>query len=136
MVHPATSVLSDTDLLGFCSLSHKADFADFTALATETLASAKRTPSLMGEPERDDVLYTTSIPWVSFTSFAHPMHIHPTDSVPRMAWGKRFEESGRLKMPLSVQGHHASMDGVHMGRYYEQVQEYMTEPQTFLNSAV
>jgi chloramphenicol O-acetyltransferase type A len=52
-----------------------------------------------------------------------------------MAWGKRFEDSGRLKMPLSVQGHHALMDGVHMGRYYEMVQAYLAEPRLYLASA-
>jgi len=135
VVHPATSVLSDDEFLGFCSLRYTTDFDSFAAAATETLALAKQRPSLKGEPGRDDVLYTTSIPWVSFTSFAHPMHFHPADSVPRMAWGKRFQESGRLKMPLSVQGHHALMDGVHMGRYYEKVQWYLTEPRLYLASS-
>jgi len=73
---------------------------------------------------------------VSFTSFAHPTHLHPVDSVPRLAWGKRFEEGGRLKMPLSVQGHHALMDGLHMGQYYERVQEYLAEPEQALGASV
>lgn len=135
VVHPATSVLSQDDLLGFCSLRYTSDFGSFAAAATETLALAKKSPSLTSEPGRDDVLYTTSIPWVSFTSFAHPMHFHPADSIPRIAWGKRFEDRGDLKMPLSVQGHHALMDGVHMGRYYEKVQAYLAEPQLYLSSS-
>jgi chloramphenicol O-acetyltransferase len=32
--------------------------------------------------------FYTAIPWVSFTSFAHPMNLQPADSIPRFAWGK------------------------------------------------
>jgi len=44
--------------------------------------------------------FFSTIPWVSFTSFSHPMQLHPADSVPRLAWGKYFKESDILKMPL------------------------------------
>jgi chloramphenicol O-acetyltransferase type A len=67
----------------------------------------------------------TSIPWVSFTGFVHPIHMHPVDSVPRFSWGKYFTDDDRIKMPLSVQGHHALMDGFHVGRYFQQVQKYL-----------
>ena len=134
IVHPGTTVLADDDAFGFCTINFVADFPLFDAGAIETIGSAKRQPTLIEEPGRDDVLYTTGIPWVSFTSFAHPTHLHPADSIPRLAWGKRFDDGGQLKMPLSVQGHHAMMDGLHMGRYYERVQAYLYEPEKFLGS--
>ncbi len=84
---------------------------------------------------RDDYLYMTAIPWVSFTSFMHPMHLQPADSVPRFAWGKFFEEGNLLKMPLNVQAHHALMDGVHMGRFYTEVQDYLHHPDLVLGEA-
>jgi chloramphenicol O-acetyltransferase type A len=37
-----------------------------------------------------------------------------------------------LKMPLSVQGHHALMDGIHMGRYYAEVQDSLDNPDSVL----
>ena len=80
---------------------------------------------------RDDLLFMTAIPWVSFTSFMHPLKF-PVDSVPRFAWGKFFEDGESLKMPLSVQAHHAVMDGLHMGRYFELVQEYFQQPESVL----
>ena len=67
----------------------------------------------------------TCMPWVSFTSVQHPMNMHPTDSIPRFAWGKFFEENGRVKMPLGVQAHHALVDGVHVGRYFMRIQEHL-----------
>ena len=35
-------------------------------------------------------------------------------------------------MPLSVQAHHALVDGVHMGRYFEIMQAYLDQPQRII----
>jgi chloramphenicol O-acetyltransferase type A len=69
------------------------------------------------------------IPWVSFTSFMHPMHLDPPDSVPRFAWGRFYKEGKVMKMPLDVQVHHALMDGIHLGRFYSEVQNYFNDPE-------
>ena len=53
--------------------------------------------------------------------------------MPRFAWGKFFEEGGSLKMPLAVQVHHALMDGVHVGKFYARMQEYLSEPSFILD---
>lgn len=129
IVHPSTVTLSDDDRIGFCTMDYTADVHAFSRSAVEAMAASKERPSLTEGSYRDDVLYTTSIPWVSFTSFAHPTHLHPADSIPRLAWGKRTVEGTREKMPLSVQGHHALMDGLHIGRYFERVQDYLDEPE-------
>ncbi|WP_428866904.1 CatA-like O-acetyltransferase [Clostridium sediminicola] len=52
--------------------------------------------------------------WVSFTSITHPIQMNPVHSVPRIAWGKYFEENGKIKLPLSVQVHHSLVDGIHV----------------------
>jgi chloramphenicol O-acetyltransferase type A len=61
-----------------------------------------------------------------------PVHLNPPDSIPRFACGKYFWESETLKMPLGVQGHHAVMDGVHMGRFYTDLKNYLNEPEVVL----
>lgn len=65
----------------------------------------------------------------------HPIDLYPVDSVPRFAWGKRFEDGTFLKMPLSVQGHHALMDGIHMGKFYAIMQDYLYHPGKVLGEA-
>ncbi len=37
-------------------------------------------------------------------------------------------------MPLSVQGHHALMDGIHMGKFYEHIEEYLDQPEEVLKN--
>jgi chloramphenicol O-acetyltransferase type A len=135
VVHPSTTILAGADLFSFCTFDYDEKFLAFAAGAAERIAYVKEHPSLQGEPGRDDLLYMTAIPWVSFTSFKHPMHLHPADSIPRFAWGKYFEEGKSLKMPLSVQGHHALMDGIHIGKFYAEVQDYLNRPGYVLGEA-
>jgi chloramphenicol O-acetyltransferase type A len=135
IVHPSTTILADEDLFSFCAFDYTEDFSLFASGATEQIAHVKEHRTLEDEPGRDDLLFMTSIPWVSFTSVMHPMHLHPADSVPRFAWGKFFQDGEFLKMPLGVQVHHALVDGVHMGRFYENVQDYLHRPDFVLGEA-
>ncbi|MBL7163856.1 MAG: chloramphenicol acetyltransferase [Anaerolineales bacterium] len=118
VVHPSITILTNDELFSFCTIPFVENFAEFITQATETIAYFKEHPTLEDEPGQDDLLFTTNLPWVSFISMMHPIHMSPADSVPRIAWGKVRDESGVLKMPLSVQGHHGLMDGLHIGRYF------------------
>lgn len=135
LVHPSITILKDEDLFSFCTMDYIEDFSAFAGRAAEKIAYVKEHPTLKDEPGQDDLLFMTAIPWVSFTSFMHPMHLQRADSVPRFAWGRFFEEEKLLKMPLDVQGHHALMDGIHMGRYYAEVQDYLDHPGSVLGLA-
>ena len=127
-VSPSLTVLVSNDLFSFCTVDYTPDFKLFASRAVSRIAAVKADPTLKDPPGREDLLYMTALPWVSFTSFTHPMRLHPADSVPRFAWGKYFSEAGQLKMPLSVQGHHCLMDGLHMGRFYGYIEEYLKDP--------
>ena len=132
IVHPSVTILVDKDLFSFCTMEYIEDFSEFAVSAAERIAFVKENPTLKNDPKQDNLLYMTALPWVSFTSFMHPMHLHPADSVPRFAWGKFFEDGKRLKMPLDVQGHHALMDGIHMARFYAAVQDCFDQPDSIL----
>ena len=134
IVSPSFSILTDVDLFSFCAVEYAEDFSEFARRAEKNIADVKAHPDLEANPEKDEMLYMTSIPWVSFTSFTHPMQFHPADSIPRFAWGKYFQDGDTLKMPLSVQGHHAVMDGIHVGRFYETVQDYLHHPEIVLGA--
>ncbi len=124
VIHPSTTILTDDDLFSFCPIKYAMIFTTFTERALHQIELVKEQRKLESEVGRDELFYMTAIPWVSFTSFMHPLILNPADSVPRFAWGKFFQEGELMKMPLSVQAHHALMDGFHMGRFYENVQEF------------
>lgn len=132
VVHPSTTILIEDDLFSFCTIEYSQDFPTFADSAAQQIALVQTDPTVKDEPGRDDLLFMTAIPWVSFSSFMHPLPLVPEDSVPRFAWGKYFQQGECLMMPLSVQGHHALMDGLHIGRYYQRLQGYLDGPQDIL----
>jgi chloramphenicol O-acetyltransferase type A len=134
-VHPGTTILVDEDVFGFAFFDYIEDFSEFAARAEEKIAHYQEQPTLEDEPGRDDFLFMTAIPWVSFTSFKHPMHLHPADSVPRFAWGKFFKDGESLKMPLDAYAHHGLMDGVHMGKFFAEVEDYLRDPDIVLGES-
>lgn len=132
VVHPSTTILVSADVFSFCTCFHTEKFIDFLEKYTQKVAYLKEHPDLEVESTDDDLLFLTAIPWISFTSFMHPVNMHPCDSIPRFAWGKYFREGDRVRMPLSVQGHHAIMDGIHMAKFYNLIQDYFHQPQPVL----
>jgi chloramphenicol O-acetyltransferase type A len=70
-----------------------------------------------------NVVYVSSLPWISFTGFQHAHKLKVEDSIPRFVFGKYFKEGEQLKMPLSVEVHHALADGFHVGQLFELLQE-------------
>ena len=129
VVHPSFTVLATDELFSFCNVNYTEDFAAFYAQAEAAIRRVQADIVLEDEPGRDDYLFMTSIPWVSFTNIQHPIHMHPADSVPRIAWGKYHGRGDRLLMPLSIQAHHALTDGIHAGRFYEHVQALLDRPE-------
>ena len=134
VVHPAATVMTANDLFTFCTHEYRDDFPTFVEGYDEATARAKAQPSLDNTDGRDDLLYSTAIPWVSFTSFSHPVLSVPVDSIPRFAWGRFYERDRSVMMPFSVQGHHALMDGLHVGRYFQSFQRSMEQPDSWMVS--
>lgn len=134
VVHPSATILSRDDLFTFCTAIYQENFLAFAAETQQEILRIKTEPSLEEKIKDDSMLFMTSIPWVSFTGFMHPVKLSPADSVPRFAWGKFREEGQKTVMPLSVQGHHALMDGLHAGLFYEEFQRLLDNPKQFVGN--
>lgn len=125
LVHPSFTVNTEVaDVFSFCSVPYDPNYKVFAERAKARIAKMSVDPSFEDEEGMDNYLFISAIPWVSFTGFIHPMHYSPTDSVPRFAYGKYFEQDGKTMMPLSVQAHHSVVDGHHMGKYFIEIQRF------------
>ncbi len=111
----------------FSYLPYHRKFIDF---AKEALLIIEKIRNTMGLPHTDrsqDVAYFSAIPWVKFTSVEHAMNSKVPDSVPKITFGKWEEREEKKLMPVSVHVHHALMDGVHVGEFYELFQQLLNE---------
>lgn len=131
-VSPSFTVMADEGVFSFCTAEYTGDYSEFYMAASRETEKAKYCATIEDERGRDDLLYITSIPWISFTGITHPVHMSPVDSIPRISWGKYFEEGEKVKLPLSVQVHHALADGVHVGQYFIRLQEMLDNPDNII----
>ena len=123
-VHPSFSVSTKvSDVFSFCEVKYNGEFKDFYERAIDRIKIMQEDPVFEDEGERDDYLFLSALPWISFTSITHAMHYHPHDCIPRISWGKTIQDGDKTLMPLSLTGHHALIDGKNMGDYYNLFQE-------------
>ncbi|BCS89149.1 chloramphenicol acetyltransferase [Pseudodesulfovibrio sediminis] len=126
-VHPAPTVPIDGDRFAFCYFDYAPEWSVFNEHCLTAIEVGKKQTGLKdGSAARDDLIFTTCLPWVVFTSMHHPIK-GPDDSFPRVAWGKFHEHDERWLMPVNVQVHHALADGIHIGRFYQLTQDALDE---------
>lgn len=124
-VDAGSTVLLPDDSFAFAYFEYRADFSDFERHARHVLARRKRLRGMHPEPERDDLIHYSVIPWIAFTSFKHARKLGLDDSIPKIVLGKHHASGDRRVMPISVEVHHSLMDGLHLGRYLGRFQEYL-----------
>ncbi len=127
VVHPSFTVTTQaSSVFSFCTVPFTDSAGAFMAEASAAMDRMQREPNLEDEPGRDDYLFLSALPWISFTGISHAMHYSPADSVPRITWGKYFEQGERTLLPLSVQAHHALVDGRDVGGYFQHFQHFLS----------
>lgn len=123
VVHGGSTVLRDDGTFGFAYFDFDDDFTAFAGKAEDVLRAARSPGPLEPADDRDDLLHYSVIPWVAFTSFSHARRHDADNAIPRIVFGKRHGPPGAERMPVSVEVHHALVDGLHVGRFYERLQQ-------------
>ena len=127
-------LLLEDESFTFVYFDYTEDFGEFHASAKAIVDGARSVPPPLDAREaRDDLIYHSVIPWVSFTSISHARDSRRQTGIPKIAFGKYREAGGRLSMPVSVEVHHALMDGLHVGRYFERLEAYFKDPASALS---
>ncbi len=129
-IHPSFTDMNkdeDDDLFKMVSLDLTDDIYEFEKIAKQTSLKQKDyfvPEKLIG---RDDLIYITCIPWISFTHISHTISLNKNDSVPRISWGKYYKKGEKTLLPFSVQANHSFIDGFHVGKYIEKLQTFINE---------
>ncbi len=129
VIHAGSTVLNPDQTFGFCYFDYHPNFRQFHDEASEKLKRyAAGNKKLEPRDERDDLIHCSVIPWISFTSFSHAKRFKTQNSVPKIVFGKYDRSSSAARMPVSVEAHHALMDGLHVGQFFESLQEFLLNP--------
>jgi chloramphenicol O-acetyltransferase type A len=133
VIHGGTTVLLPNESFTFAYFDYQREFSDFIRDAQASLAAVKRGDKPFHPLDGDDRIHFTVLPWVSFTSFAHARNKTRAVSVPKVAFGKFVRHKECTHLPISVEVHHALMDGLHVGRFINRLEEMTKDPEAYLS---
>ncbi len=123
-IHATQTILNDDETFSFAYFEMVDDVFEFNASGQAAMAKYKHLRTFDVETDRMDLIYYSVIPWVSFTSFKHASRLDRTQTIPRIVFGKLFDDGhNRRLLPLSVEANHMIMDGFHVGQFFIRFQE-------------
>ncbi len=112
----------ETELFKVVNVPMKATMQEYVTEATKIAEEQKEYfTGLLG----NDVFQFSPIPWISYTHISHTNLGKKDNATPLIDWGKYFERDGKILLPFSVQAHHSFVDGLHIGKLAEAVQNYL-----------
>lgn len=132
-IRPSFTVPTEaSEVFSFCTVPYTSSFFEFVDSAREIQERMRVNPSFEDETGCDDYLFISSLPWISFTSVTHAMGAPAKDSIPRITWGRLEARGEKIFMPLSFQAHHALVDGIHMGKLFQNLEAALADPEEFV----
>ena len=77
-----------------------------------------RIDTLEDGEDGESLFFVSCVPWLSYTALTQPTPT-PADSNPRITWGRWHRQEGRTLLPMTLLANHALVDGIHIARFYE-----------------
>jgi chloramphenicol O-acetyltransferase type A len=126
VIHPSyTDLIPNTERFKIVTVDFLEDRLSF-------IKSAQEASSIQGDQFIDlskevqsDLVYISTFPWAGFTQITHAHNINKYDAIPRLTWGKFVDVNGHKVMSLNIEVHHAFVDGYHVGKFIEHLQEQL-----------
>ncbi len=134
VTHPSHTLITLEDAFNFCTVEFQEDFKRFDAEAAVCAKELEGNIDLFHEkePDRQDLIFITCVPWLDFIELVQPYNLNPPDSIPRIGWGKYVDEGGRKKMSISIVTNHALADGLHIAKFVKKLNGYLEQPEKYL----
>lgn len=112
---------------GFSYIEYFDQFSPFEAHAALEIGRVQQSKGLELTHSNDNIVHYSSIPWIRFTSLSHARALSSGDCIPKISFGKMWEDGGIRRMPVSVHAHHALMDGYDVGMMLERFQALLNQ---------
>ncbi|HGG57545.1 MAG TPA: chloramphenicol acetyltransferase [Nannocystis exedens] len=121
-VRGGSTVLNADESFGFVYVEYHPEIAVFIENAEAVLRAHRSAGPSFRPGVGDEVIYFSVIPWIRFSSVSHARNHRTTESVPKIVFGRFAEHGGGCSLPVSIEVHHALVDGLHVGRFFEALQ--------------
>jgi chloramphenicol O-acetyltransferase type A len=122
-INIGSTILNEDNTFSFCNFVLKTSIVEFIKEGSKVIENHRKGVKFDPQENEIGIVHCSTLPWISFTSFKHARNgDERTKGIPKIVFGKRFDENEVKKIPFSVEVHHALMDGLHVGILYEKMQ--------------
>lgn len=131
-INPAITVMTENYVFENVRFENKKNYQDFYNLAKKNIDEAKYETKLTennyNPTKAWNEYYITCLPWLNFTGANQPMteELH-SQTVPRICWGKYVNNNGKYEMTLNITVSHIFVDGLHISKAFNKIQELLDE---------
>ncbi len=122
-VFPGSTILYDNDTFGFCYFDYYNREQIFVDEAEKKLKKQMLKRDFIPDVKCNNIIFFSIVPWISFTSIQHAKDNKGDDSIPKVVIGKVHKEGDNYLMPVSIEAHHAFVDGYHAGLLFESLEK-------------
>ena len=124
VIHPGSTLLYKDNTFGYAYFEYVEKKSIFLSKGKKVIDNQIRKKIFATHPGNSGYIYFSIIPWVSFTQFKHAQSKKADLSIPRVVFGKFYRRGDKVFMPVSVEVHHALVDGFHVGKYFQKLEKY------------
>jgi len=125
IIHVSPTIFREDGTFGFGQIDYQEDFEIFQNNLRTEIDRVSAKSGLFNAPERPDTIHYSALPWFSFTGLSHPRNFGDGDSIPKITFGKIFEQDNKSWLPLSVHVHHGLVDGYHVKKFVEEFERML-----------
>lgn len=119
-IHTAFTYLNpETELFKVVNVPLTDTLEEYVALADRT---QKEQQEYFTDPLGRDVFQFSPLPWLRYTHISHTNAGNKDNATPLFDWGKWEIQEGKRLLPFSIQAHHSFVDGLHVARLVEKIQ--------------
>ena len=106
-----------SDLFKMITVPMDVDLFKFITNAEEKSKNQKEYFCINDFTQDDNLVFYSTLPWISFTSIDHTINLKKEDAIQRISFGKYFKENNKIVMPYNIQVNHLFIDGIHLGKF-------------------
>jgi chloramphenicol O-acetyltransferase type A len=123
VIHPSFACMVDgSDLFKLVTVDFIDDIFDFNTMTNKEIITQKDYFPMGKLKDRDEFIFFSSIPWITFTAIDHTITFNKDDAIPRITWGKHYKKHNSIFIPYNIQVNHMFIDGYHLGIFKEKLE--------------
>lgn len=119
---PSYTAMKSDGVYVYCNVEGELPYDEFVAQGRRRQQEVLERGTLTEDGDVLSYFFVSSLPWMHYSQLQHPAE-SPDDSNPRISWGKYVTANGRTTLPVSLFVNHALADGLHISRFFVNLEE-------------